>query len=574
MDFLLKKASIVTLGLAVAITPAVSVAAEENSENVEQQAVIDTASEQTTTEAVDVVVPDATTEGSTDSEAVADEPTSNEESEAPTEEVPAEEVPAEEAPAAEEPAATEDEVTEENTENTEEVEAETPNEEEVVTPPTEEGSTPNDEEVVDENEEDQPELSYEEIVAQMNGSVTGKVSEFDKEKGYYTLTINGSVTNNSEQAITNFYTGVDIPDDIMVLDTDETPQDIYLLEEETELAIPVGEVKAGETKNISISIPVIGKTSGANLLQDLNGYVIDAEGYLPVGSISGTSNLTFSTMTEATYFEGKAQAVTDFPGLADNQFGMQFGFKVQNLQIENIDNVKIEFIVPKGVTIHEPDSYEEGAIPDALDDFLDGGDLGLGSSRLDLDWNGNTASVNIGAIEAAGGYQGFFSAIGESNLSFEDIKKLQVKITLFSGNEAIESYTTPIELVKYQGNEEEPGDKPGNVPGDGTDNGSNTDPDKDNDGGTTPTPIVNKPTPNNSGKGNDPSENNSNNGGQVKGNNDSNIKVTPVSNNHSNNEQGGQLPKTAGTNPVGALMGGAIAALGAAILAVRKRLFQ
>ncbi len=569
MDFLLKKASIVTLGLAVAITPAVSVAAEENSENVEQQAVVGTDSEQTTTESVDVVVPDATTDGSTDSEAVADEPTTNEESEAPTEEVPVEEAPAEEAPTAEEPAATEDEVTEENTENTEEVEAEAPNEEEVVTPPTEDGSTPNDEEVVDENEEEQPELTYEEIVAQMNGSVTGKVSEYDKEKGYYTLTINASVTNNSEQAITNFYTGVDIPDNIMVLDTDETPQDIYLLTgEETELAIPVGEVKAGETKNISISIPVIGKTSGANLLQDLNGYVIDEEGYLPVGSISGTSNLTFSTMTEATFFEGKAQAVTDFPGLADNQFGMQFGFKVQNLQIENIDNVKIEFIVPDGVTIHEPDSYKEGEIPDALDDFLDGGDLGLGSSRLDLDWNGNTASVNIGAIEAASGYQGFFSAIGESNLSFEDIKKLQVKITLFSGNEEIESYTTPIELVKYQGNEEEPGNKPGN----GTDNGSN--PDKDNDGGTTPTPIVNKPTPNNSGKGNNPSDNNSNNGGQVKGNNDSNIKVIPVANNNSKNEQGGQLPKTAGTNPVGALMGGAIAALGAAILAVRKRLFQ
>ncbi len=37
MDFLLKKASIVTLGLAVAITPGISVAAEEGSENVSGQ---------------------------------------------------------------------------------------------------------------------------------------------------------------------------------------------------------------------------------------------------------------------------------------------------------------------------------------------------------------------------------------------------------------------------------------------------------------------------------------------------------------------------------------------------------
>ncbi|MBU7595166.1 hypothetical protein [Metabacillus halosaccharovorans] len=551
---MLRKASIVTLGLAVAITPGISVAAEEGSESVKQQAVVDTASEETATDAANVVVPSDET---SDSEAVADEPTSNEPSETPTEENPAasEEEVVEEDPAAgeevveeEDPVADEEEVTEEDPIAGGEE--------------TEEDSSANEEDVVDEDEEEQlPELTDEEIVALMEGSVNGQVSEFNKEKGYYTLTINATVTNDSEQAISNFYTGVDIPDDIMVLDTDETPQDIYLLSgEETELAIPFGEVKAGETKNVSINIPVIGKTDGANLLQNINAYVIDGS-YSPVGQIAGTSNLSFSTMSEATFFEGKAQAVTDFPGLADNQFGMQFGFKVQNLQIDSIDNVKIEFIVPNGVTIHEPDSYQEGAIPDALDDFLGGGSLGLGSSRLNLDWNGNTAFVDIGAIEAAGGYQGFFSAIGESSLSFEDIKNLKVKITLYSGNEAVESFTTPIELVKYEGNDDD------------SDNGSDNDSDNgsDNDGGTTP--VVNKPTPTNSDNGNN-SSNNSNNSGKAKDNNDSNLKVTPADNDDSDSEQGGKLPKTAGTNPVGVLMGGAIAAFGAALLAVRKRLFQ
>ncbi|MCM3444756.1 hypothetical protein [Metabacillus halosaccharovorans] len=559
---MLRKASIVTLGLAVAITPGISVAAEEGSESVKQQAVVDTASEETATDAANVVVP---ADDTGNSEAVADEPTSSEPSETPTEENPA----ASEEEVVEDPAAGEEEVVEEDpAAGEEEVVEEDPaaGEEEVV----EEDPAANEEEVVDEDEEEQlPGLTSEEIVAQMEGSVNGQVSEFDKEKGYYTLTINATVTNDSEQAIANFYTGVDIPDDIMVLDTDETPQDIYLLSgEETELAIPFGEVKAGETKNVSINIPVIGKTAGANLLQTLNAYVIDGS-YSPVGQISGTSNLSFSTMSEATFFEGKAQAVTDFPGLADNQFGMQFGFKVQNLQIDSIDNVKIEFIVPNGVTIHEPDSYQEGAIPDALDDFLGGGSLGLGSSRLNLDWNGNTAFVDIGAIEAAGGYQGFFSAIGESNLSFEDIKNLKVKITLFSGNEAVESFTTPIELVKYEGNDDDSDD--GSDNGSGNDSGD-TDNGSDNDGGTTP--VVNKPAPTNSDKGNN-SSNNSNNSGKANDNNDSDLKVTPADNDDdSDSEQGGKLPKTAGTNPVGVLMGGAIAAFGAALLAVRKRLFQ
>ncbi|WP_368657848.1 hypothetical protein AB3Z07_23250 [Metabacillus halosaccharovorans] len=568
---MLRKASIVTLGLAVAITPGISVAAEEGSESVKQQAVVDTKSEETATDAANVVVP---ADETSDSEAVADEPTSSEPSETPTEEDPAA---SEEEVIEEDPAAGEEEVVEENpVAGEEEVVEEDPaaNEEEGSEEDpvageeegTEEDSSANEEDVVDEDEEEQlPGLTSEEIVAQMEGSVNGQVSEFDKEKGYYTLTINATVTNDSEQAIANFYTGVDIPDDIMVLDTDETPQDIYLLSgEETELAIPFGEVKAGETKNVSINIPVIGKTAGANLLQTLNAYVIDGS-YSPVGQISGSSNLSFSTMSEATFFEGRAQAVTDFPGLADNQFGMQFGFKVQNLQIESIDNVKIEFIVPNGVTIHEPDSYQEGEIPDALDDFLGGGSLGLGSSRLNLDWNGNTAFVDIGAIEAAGGYQGFFSAIGESSLSFEDIKNLKVKITLFSGNEAVESFTTPIELVKYEGNDDDSDNGSGNDSGD-TDNGS------DNNGGTTP--VVNKPTPTNSDNGNN-SSNNSNNSGKANDNNDSDLKVTPADNDDdSDSEQGGKLPKTAGTNPVGVLMGGAIAAFGAALLAVRKRLFQ
>ncbi|MGQ4666446.1 hypothetical protein ACUIJN_11500 [Metabacillus halosaccharovorans] len=83
---MLRKASIVTLGLAVAITPGISVAAEEGSESVKQQAVVDTKSEETATDAANVVVP---ADETSDSEAVADEPTSSEPSETPTEEDPA-----------------------------------------------------------------------------------------------------------------------------------------------------------------------------------------------------------------------------------------------------------------------------------------------------------------------------------------------------------------------------------------------------------------------------------------------------------------------------------------------------
>lgn len=531
---MLKKASIVTFGLVVAVSPGAALAAEQESEypvqqvEVQDQNSMQNQNEETTNSASEVVPVDS--EAASVPEDGSEEGTEEVSSD---DQVPAEDVNGEEIPEDEETVV-------ENIDPTtdEEVPAESDNSEEVS------GDTEDTDE-----DQDQPELTDLEILEVMKGSISGQVSSFDVEKGYYTLSVNVNVTNNSTQAIENIYAGLDIPEDIMILATDETPDGIEILDDEgvgNVLAVSLDKISAGETKNVSLDIPVIGKTTGEGLTNSVNIYRIDGT-FDPIGPISGTSNLDYGSMNQAMYFDGKAQAVTDFPGLADNQFGMQFGFKLQNLTLENVDNVNIEFIVPKGVKIHEPDGYKEGDTPDALDDFLGGGDLGLGTTSLDLDWNGNTATVDIGAVESGTMFQGFFSAIGESAQSLNAIKELKVKITLTSGDVVVEEITTPIELVKYEGNDNEENDETSGDTNDkpGNDNsGSDIDNDKNND-----------------------------NVNQGQDNNEDKITVKPVSDKKDNDEiQGGKLPKTAGTDPVGALMGGAIAAFGAFILAVRKRL--
>ncbi|MDQ0232569.1 hypothetical protein [Metabacillus malikii] len=554
---MLKKASIVTIGLAVAIAPGVA-AAEENNENQNQQTIVE-AEVETTENGVesaelttdqneeDTVVENedgnSTEENSSGEELVEDETNDSEQTDSATDEQ------------------------SDNQENTDEVPVENDQSQEEVAQDDEAGQddgqavpVDEDEEKVEDENDEQPELTVEDIVAQMKAFVSGGVSEYDKEKGYYTLELKASVTNNSSQEISDIYTSFDIPSDIMVLDTAETPENFELLNvgDKTAIALPVGKIGAGETKDISLNIPVIGKTSVQEVSPTITAVYISQGGYAPIGEISGSSSIDYTSMNQTTYFEGRAQAVVDHPGLEKNQFAMQFGFKLHNLTTENIDNVKIEYIVPNGVTIQKPDGYKEGEVPDGLDGFLDGGiDLGLGSSSMDIEWNGNTATVDIGLLERANGYQGFFSAFGKSELGFNQLTGLKVKISLYSGNEEIDSFTTPIELVKYQGN-----DKPED---------DNTEDDKEqNNGGVKP--VVNKPVTD-STKDDQEKGQNKGNDKQSSEKPDEDVTVTPVDGD-SDDEQGGKLPKTAGTNPVGALMGGVIAAFGAAVLAVRKKLFQ
>src|SRR5699024_2805921 len=175
--------------------------------------------------------------------------------------------------------------------------------------------------------------------------------------------------------------------------------------------------------------------------------------------------------------------------LDNNQFGLNFAFNASNLTIDNIDKVKVEFNVPEDITVHEPDEYTQGNVPDALDDFLSDGGLG---GDLDIEWDGNTAIIHLDSIDGAAGYEGFFSAIGESTKALSELEGINVQVTLYqNGNEVVEEIDVPFEIVSYEGDGKDPGDgeddkddgnKPGNdsnKPGDEKDPGKDKDDNKD-----------------------------------------------------------------------------------------------
>ncbi|MED4454796.1 hypothetical protein [Metabacillus fastidiosus] len=394
---------------------------------------------------------------------------------------------------------------------------------------TEEVQQPSDNENNKEKSEEKEEDNEPEFIASdIQGTLSGSISAFNEKEGHYYLNVKVNITNRSLYDLEDTYVGFSLPKDIRVLEIGDASA-FELFEGDNganNLAIKLPRMKAGAAKEINVKVPVVGKTSAKAVNSSLELFVISPEGYVSLGKISGNANVNYANLKEEWHFNGVAQALTDFPGLPKNHFGMQFGFKLQNLTIEKVNNMKVEFIVPNGVKIHKPDQYEEADIPEALKEFLnrDSGDI---SESLTINWSGNTAKINIGSVDGGHTYQGFFSAVGESKLSLDTIKGLKVKITLNNGSKTVRELTVPIELVSYKGSSE-----------------------KDN----TVIPIKNSNT-------------------------DSPVKQTGSSHNTSSTNtksktvEGGLLPKTASTYPLGALAGGMIAMLGAAILVIRKRFF-
>ncbi|MGG3889819.1 hypothetical protein [Metabacillus fastidiosus] len=396
---------------------------------------------------------------------------------------------------------------------------------------TEEVQQPSDNEKNKEKSEEKEDNEPEFTASDIQGTLSGSISAFNEKEGHYYLNVKVNITNRSLYDLEDTYVGFSLPKDIRVLETGDAS--VFELFEgdngANNLAIKLPKMKAGAVKGINVKVPVVGKTSVKAVNSSLELFVISPEGYVSLGKISGNANVNYANLKEEWHFNGIAQALTDFPGLPKNHFGMQFGFKLQNLTIEKVNNMKVEFIVPNGVKIHKPDQYEEADIPEALKEFVnrETGDI---SEALTINWSGNTAKINIGAVDGGHTYQGFFSAVGESKLSLDVIKGLKVKIILNNGSKTVRELTVPIELVSYKGSDT---------------------PKKDNSV-ITPVTNLNKNNP---------------------------VKQTGSANNINNTStktktvEGGLLPKTASTYPLGALAGGMIAMLGAAILVIRKRFF-
>lgn len=311
---------------------------------------------------------------------------------------------------------------------------------------------------------DTPEINVE-------GAVTGS-AVYNREKHYYEIGLNVKVTNESEQEFSDEYIGFELPEGVRVLKGND---DIKLLKQDGKdiLAVYVPKIKKGENV-VKTTVPIIGKTNGNVSNKGLTLYRINGS-YQVIGQIEGEANIDYSAMNKSWIFNGESQLVQDFPGLPKNQFGMRFAFEVQNLTLKKVEKVKVEFLVPDDIKVHAPDGYKTGDLPDSLEDFLSGDFSGVGGN-LDIQWKGNTATINLDTIEATEWNQGYFTAIGESSKALDKLKGLEVKITLYQdGNKVVDVVHVPFSVVPYEG------------PGDDQDNG--------NDGDNNQTPGSDKGEP-------------------------------------------------------------------------------
>ncbi|QQK77563.1 hypothetical protein HUG15_19575 [Salicibibacter cibarius] len=400
----------------------------------------------------------------------------------------------------------------------------------------------------------------------IEGSVDGSVSEFDSDERQYTLDVTVDTANNTEEEIESLYTGFELPEGVSVgLDV---PEGVELLDVDGSdvlgFQLPEGD---GE---VTYEVPVFGQTSESVNEDNLNAYVVDGQ-YEDLGPTDVSANVDFSDMDDEWYFDAASQIVPDFPGLNDDEFAMNFGFDVQNITWDDVNGVNIEFDVPSEITVYEPDEYEEGEIPDELEDFFDEEGFGMGES-LDIEWDGNTASITLDTLDGGEGYQGFFNAIGESSVALEELENLTATVTLFrDGDEEVMEIDVPFELVDYDGGEPapdpEPDPEPEPEPEPDPDNGGNGDGDGNGDG-ENGTGNGENGTDNGNGTGDD---NGTKDTVPSKDRDASDDTPAGIDDRGTGDEIGGELPDTAGNSMLMVLIGTLIAAAGVTALALRKK---
>ncbi|WP_186579006.1 hypothetical protein [Aquibacillus kalidii] len=374
----------------------------------------------------------------------------------------------------------------------------------------------------------QPELD---MVGSINGTTT-----YNKENRNYDLALDVSITSNQDQEINDKYVGFILPEGVSV--TDDTIEGVELLELENDkkaIAIALSTIKKGENK-YNFNIPLIGKTDGNVSDKGLTLYTIDANpitgGFYVTGEVDGEANIDYSAMNQDWYFDGQAQILKGASSLnlSENQFEMKLRFELQNLTLNDVDQVKIEYIVPDSITIFEPDEYVN--VPGAVDDTLDQEWSGIGGD-LDVEWNGNTATVLLDDLQGTEINVGYFQTVIGSDKAIQDLEKMSVRMTLFAnGNEEVKEISIPFEFVSDGENDDEDND-----------NGNN---DGDNDSGN-----GDEGTGNNNDAGNEDegsgSNNDSGNGNEgTSSNNDSSDDEGTADNNSSSesSEGGNTLPET------------------------------
>lgn len=313
------------------------------------------------------------------------------------------------------------------------------------------------------------------------GEVEGS-TEFDGDKIHYFLNLTVDAENRAYENIDDLYVGFDIPEDVKVLDTEDTPEGFEQLnmDDKTIGAVRLPDVKEGESGSVTYRIPVIGKSDAVVESDGIQLFTFEDGLYNPVGNAEGSVHVDYSGMDQAWHFDTKSEVITDYPGVNDNQKGFRFNYSTSNLTVDDVEKVTMEFIVPDEIEIQKPE-------------YIGG---------QNIDWDGNTATVDLDTIRGAETKYGYFTAVGNTSLTVEQLKDLQVKITLFrDGEEEVVTVDSPFVEGKYDeddfgtppkpepGNGDDDEDEPGdgdNGNGGNDDNGDDNDKPGNDDDGTTP----------------------------------------------------------------------------------------
>lgn len=423
-----------------------------------------------------------------------------------------------------------------------------------------------------------------EPVLDLDASIEGDVA-FDDEARHYVLDVTVDATNNTESAINELYAGIPVPEGVAVVDVSEGVQPL----DNGEVAVKLPAMEAGKDGQVTYQIPLIGKTDAVVDESSISTYFVRDGSYSDVSSFNGSIKVDYSTMDKAWDFSATGQIVTDFPDLPKDQFGLRFAFTTQNLTIEEVDAVEVEFNVPDHINIHEPDEYTQGDIPDSLEDFLSGDSDGSGN--LDIEWNGNTALINLDTVQGTQWNEGYFTAFGESSKSLSDLEGLNVTVKLLQDGDTVEELNVPFELVDYEGKPvtpedpkdpedpqdpqdpkpEEPGESPGK--GDSSDDGDDsTDPSKDGDDSTDPSGNDDDST--DSSKGDDDSTDPSKDSGDTSDDGDVVIETSDDGSSTgkgSDEDSSDKLPATATNMFTLILIGSVLTVAGGVLMFVRRR---
>lgn len=287
-------------------------------------------------------------------------------------------------------------------------------------------------------------------------------------KNHYVLDVTATVTNNSKEKVSGVYLGVAIPKGL-----DGEFKDVRLLELEDgsqAIALPLPDMEPGQTVTKNVKIPVLGNVAGKEVNKDLELYLIDKEGYEPLGKIKGSANIDFSEMNKDLRFEGKAKATTCVPSLKENQFTLDFLLTTQNLTIDELKGFDVQIDVPQDIKLTIPDHYTQGEIPDYLKDGSLQGGTGKGTMNLDIKWNGNTATVPVKAMEGGEGSALYFQVVGETT---KDLKDLKVTFTAKRGDQTITKQVAIEKVEQKDCKKQDNKNTGGNNNGDGKGNSGN-----------------------------------------------------------------------------------------------------